>query len=121
MESLTDHQIRLLKVCDHVRWGEDSELDGFKYHLVRRAVGQKDPIVEYELKLAITHLEAKGGAYHAIEHPEEFESPPVGPERSPWMETYEVDLDRYLEAGEIDAPPVSGPGTYPQIVRASDR
>ena len=121
MEELTDYQIQLLKICDHVRWGENSELDGFKYHLVRRACGQKDAIVEFELKAAIAALEAAGGAQRAIDHPDEFPSPPIGSvERSPWMSTYEITPERYEAAGVVSTPPVTGTGTYPQIRRISD-
>ena len=104
-EEITDHQLRLLKVCDHVRWGEEYMLDGFKYHMLRRACGQKDPIVEFELKLAINHLKALGGSQFAIDNPDAIVSPDHGtPERSPWIETYRVTKERYDAIGAIDTP-----------------
>lgn len=104
MSQLTDHQIRLLKVIDHLRWGEDDQLDGFKFHLCRRAIGQKDPVIEFEYRLAVDHLNALGGSHRAIAHPEEFISPPAGSiGRSPWMESYDIDEDRYNAAGSVDS------------------
>ena len=103
MEVLTDHQLRLLKICDHVRWGENYLLDSFKYHMVRRACGQKDQIVEFELQLAVAHLAALGGSQYVIDNPDAIVSPEVGtPERSPWMETYRVTKERYDAIGQID-------------------
>lgn len=84
---LTDHQIKILKIVDHVRWGEEDDLDLYKYHLVRRAVGQKDVVIEFELQQAVDHAQAFQG--------QGFPTPPPGPERSPWIETWNVDLDRY--------------------------
>ena len=104
MDQLTDHQIRLLKVIDHLRWGEDDQLDGFKFHLCRRAIGQRDPIIEFEYKLAVEHLNELGGPDRAISHPEEFISPPFGTAaRSPWMDSYGIDLSRYEAAGSVDS------------------
>lgn len=107
MEQLTDHQIRLLKVVDHVRWGEHYRLDGFKYHMIRRAVGQKDPLIDFEFRLAVEELNRKGGADHATNHPEDpaWQSPDEGTrERSPWMTTFGITKQRYDEAGTIDSP-----------------
>ena len=80
-------------------------LDGFKYHMVRRAVGQKDPIIEFELKAAIAHMEALGGAQWCVENPDKLDPPELGTvERSPWRETYGITKQRYDEAGQVDTP-----------------
>ena len=97
MEEITDFQIKLLKVIDHVRWCEEEDLDGFRYHIIRRAVGQKDVIVELELKLAVEHMK--------IYQQNRFEVPPHGSvERSPWMESWDVSPERYHAAGTLLTP-----------------
>jgi len=95
MEPITDFQIRLLKIADHVRWSEEDQLDGFKYHLVRRQLGKQDPIIEEEFKMAVdARLDLV-----------DLESPPLGsPLRSPWMDTWDVDEERYHAAGAISTP-----------------
>ena len=95
MDKITDFQIRLLKICDHVRWSEEDQLDGFKYHLMRRAVGQQDVVIEEELKMAA----------EAMPHMVDFDSGPHGsPLRSPWMDTWNVTEEEYHAAGSVDSP-----------------
>ena len=80
MKPLTDHQIELLEIIDCVRWAEEDRLGPIEHHLIRRALGVGDPIIEFELKLAVDHelsYERKPPA-----------SPPPGPKRSPWMLEY---------------------------------
>ena len=103
--SLTDHQIRLLKVIDHVRWGEDENLDAFKYHMLRRAVGQKDEVLEFELDLAVQAYTAYATEQGLKIGDRLVGAPPIGsPERSPWMSSWDVTKDAYLAAGTIDTP-----------------
>ena len=95
MNKLTDFQIRLLKIADHVRWSEEEQLDAFKYHLVRRALGQQDHVVETEMRMAVEAMQAMEG----------MESPPIGsPMRSPWMLTWDVSEAEYHAAGAIKTP-----------------
>lgn len=82
----------LLKIIDHVRWDEPDELDAFKYHLVRRACGQKDLVIEFELKQAADHQQAFEG--------QGYPTPPPGARRSPWLETWDVPMDQYLDVEE---------------------
>ncbi|QNJ25946.1 hypothetical protein SynSYN20_01619 [Synechococcus sp. SYN20] len=84
---LTDHQVKLLKIIDHVRWDENDELDAFGYHQVRRAIGQGDFVIEFELKQAVDHQESFSG--------QGFPTPPPGEARSPWIDTWNVPLDQY--------------------------
>ena len=95
MEEITDFQIRLLKICDNVRWSEEEQLDGFKYHLIRRQVGKKDHILEEELKLAVDAMQS--GLLT------DLDTPPRGSsDRSPWMATWDISYERYMAAGEVD-------------------
>lgn len=87
-KELTDHQVKLLKIVDHVRWDEDEELDLYKYHLVRRAIGLEDHVIEFELKQAADHQQAFSGQGHP--------TPPPGARRSPWIETWNVPMEQYL-------------------------
>lgn len=89
---LTDHQLKLLRICDAIRWNEEASLTPYNYQLLRRALGQGDPIVSFEHRMACQHALA-----WEMEPPE---SPPVGPDRSPWLDTYEVEWWR-LEALEL--------------------
>lgn len=83
----------LLKIIDHVRWDEGDALDLYKYHLLRRAVGQKDHVIEFELKQAVDHQQAFQG--------QGVSSPPPGARRSPWLETWDVDMNQYLDVRDI--------------------
>ena len=76
---LTDHQIRLLKIVDEVRWGEEEKLDVYKYHLLRRALGERDNVIVFEMEQAVAFRQANRDIK---------EGPPPGPERSPWINTW---------------------------------
>ena len=107
--SITDHQIRLLKVIDHVRWGEEEHLDAFKYHLLRRAIGQKDEVLEFELEQAVNAYTAYATELGLKIGDRLVTSPPLGSsERSPWMGSWDISEDRYLAAGTIDSPIIEG-------------
>lgn len=99
MAELTDHQIRLLQIVDKVRWGEEEMLDGFQWHMVRRAIGIGDHVVEYELEQAVNFYQ-----HHNRKPPA---SPPPGARRSPWLETWDVEPWRLVEVREIDIPDLS--------------
>ncbi len=108
---LTDHQIRLLKVIDHVRWGEEEHLDAFKYHLLRRAIGQKDEVLEFELEQAVNAYTAYATARGLKLGDRLVDAPPAGSsERSPWMGSWEISEETYLAAGTIDSPSLEGVG-----------
>ncbi len=80
---LTDHQLRLLEIVDCVRWQEADRLGLYEYHLLRRALGEGDPVVTFELEQAVAWAQS---------HPEAPPSPPEGlPERSPWRRTWQGD------------------------------
>ena len=89
---LTDHQLKLLKICDAIRWGEEAALTPYNYHLCLRALGLGDPIITFEYRLACQHA-------IAYDH-QPPDSPPIGPERSPWLRTYDVEWWR-LDAIEL--------------------
>ena len=89
---LTDHHLKLLMICDAVRWGEEAAFTPYNYQLFRRALGMSDPIISFEARLAANHAEAYG-----LNPPP---SPPVGPERSPWLLTYDIEWWR-LEAIDL--------------------
>lgn len=76
---ITDHQIRLLKIVDCVRWGEEEKLDLYQYHLLRRAIGEQDPVVTFELEQA---------ASFRVANPEIRSGPEEPYERSPWIKTW---------------------------------
>lgn len=79
MQKLTPHQVRLLMIIDHVRWGEADQLDAYQYHLVRRAMGQNDVVITFEMEQAAKALEMHGPR----------PSPPMGSvARSPWIDTW---------------------------------
>lgn len=94
MREISDHQIKLLKICDAVRWNQVEYLHLYHYHLLRRAVGQKDPIVHFELTMATEFAQAWNN------------DPPPAPDepsrRSPWMELYGVEPWR-ADAIELEA------------------
>lgn len=76
---LTDHQRRLLLIVDQVRWGEPPTM--VEYLLVRRALGEGDAVITFELERAVDHYLLNRDAMP--------ESPPIGShERSPWMRTW---------------------------------
>ena len=86
---LTDHQIRLLMIVDKVRWSEEEGLDEYQYRLVQRALGTKDVTIEFEMKRAVEFRE-----WHRVRKIDYPSSPPPGPLRSPWMETWDVSRTR---------------------------
>ncbi|MGA0021028.1 hypothetical protein [Vulcanococcus sp.] len=82
---LTDHQIRLLKIVDSVRWGEADRLGEYEYVLIRRALGERDTVITFELEQAVAAMQARRAAGQL----EPSEAPPEGsPERSPWLDTW---------------------------------
>lgn len=91
---LTDHQLRLLRIVDSVRWGETPRLNEYNYHLLLRALGQRDPVISFEMTQAVSFLKS-----HDLKPPP---SPPPGPLRSPWIDTWDVPFWR-IEAVELDA------------------
>lgn len=107
---LTDHQIKILKIVDAVRWNDVEHLNAYNYHLLRRAVGLKDVVITFEMEQACAFVRA-----HNMNPPP---SPPPGPERSPWMETWDVPFWQ-VEAVELEPVDMdflrslvdSGPGT----------
>lgn len=76
---ITDHQIRLLKIIDCVRWGEEEKLDLYQYHLIRRAIGEQDLVVTFELEQAARFRQA---------NPDIRSGPEEPALRSPWIETW---------------------------------
>lgn len=96
MTELTDFQVRLLQIIDEVRWGEEEKLDGFKYHLVVRALGLGDHVIAFEIDQAVAHYQ-----HHNRNPPP---SPPPGALRSPWIETWDVEPWRLAEVYAIDLP-----------------
>lgn len=76
---LTDHQIRLLEIVDEVRWGEEEKLNDYKYHLLRRALGEGDNVIVFEMEQAVSFRQANRDIK---------EGPKQGAERSPWMKTW---------------------------------
>ena len=76
---LTDHQIRLLKIVDEVRWGEEEKLDIYKYHLLRRALGERDTVIVFEMEQAVAFRQT---------HPQIKEGPTNALARSPWIRTW---------------------------------
>lgn len=86
---LSQHQLKLLLICDCVRWNDEAAFTPYNYQLVRRALGQKDPIITFEYDMAVAHAVAWDN--------DPPPSPPPGPERSPWLITYDVewwDIDK---------------------------
>lgn len=82
---LTDHQIRLLRIVDAVRWAEQDSLGPYEYTLLRRALGENDTVVTFELEQAVAALQARRAAGVL----ESTTAPPQGsPGRSPWMDTW---------------------------------
>ena len=95
---LTDYQIKLLKIVDEYRWGEADKLDAYKYHLVRRALGEKDPVITFEMEMAARFVSFWGN------NPPR--SPKPGPLRSPWIKTWDVPFWR-TQLIETDSPDVT--------------
>lgn len=81
---LTDHQLRLLEIVDEVRWGEEEKLNDYKYHLLRRALGEGDGVIAFEMEQAVSFRKANR---------EISQGPDKGPDRSPWMKTWLEDPD----------------------------
>ena len=80
---LTPHQLKLLLICDCVRWNDEAAFTPYNWQLVRRALGQQDPIIQFEYDQAAAFVIAHGG--------DPPPSPPPGPERSPWLDTYDIE------------------------------
>lgn len=95
---LTDHQIKVLLICDAVRWGDLSMLTPYNYQLLVRAVAMGDPIINFEFNAAANHAIAWDN--------DPPPSPEAGPERSPWLETYDVEWWR-LDAIDMAEPDLS--------------
>ena len=76
---LTDHQLRLLEIIDEFRWGEEEKLNHYKYHLLRRAMGEGDGVIQFEMEQAVSFRQANR---------EIKQGPEPGPMRSPWMDTW---------------------------------
>ena len=87
-----------MKICDAIRWNESESFTPYNYHLLMRGVGIKDPIITFEARLAADFAFAHEG--------DPPPSPPVGPERSPWLATYDVEWWR-LDAISIESPDLS--------------
>ena len=94
MREITDHQIKLFKICDAVRWNQVQYLHRYHYHLIRRACGTGDALAWTELRLASDFATAWGN------------NPPPPPDdpyqRSPWMELYQIEPWR-ADAIQLDA------------------
>lgn len=95
---LTDHQLKLLKIIDCIRWNEPEFLGPYNHLLIQRAYGQGDPAVCFELQQAVEWIQA----WDRNPPP----SPEPGPQRSPWMETWDIEWWR-IEAIEIEEPDMS--------------
>ena len=85
---LTDLQLKCLLLCDAIRWGETEHLSPYNYHLIRRQLAMGDVVVTFEMNRAAEFCAAYGT------HPPE--SPPPGPLRSPWLNTYGITLEQVL-------------------------
>jgi len=90
---LTDHQLKLLKIIDCVRWGEEEGLGAYNLELLTRAYGNGDKLITFEWEQA-----AEWARAWDLKPPP---SPEPGPLRSPWMETWDVPFWR-VEAIELD-------------------
>ena len=88
MMELSDLQIKCLLICDCIRWGETEHLTPYNYHLMRRQMAFGDPIVHFEMNRASEFCMA-----YELKPPK---SPPPGPQRSPWLTTYGLDLHDVL-------------------------
>jgi len=78
---LTDHQIYLLKICDHVRWREEEGLTEIAYAQIRRALGENDAVIVFELEQA---------SYYGRAHNPQ-QAPKNKLARSPWVDTWARD------------------------------
>ena len=76
---LTDHQLRLLEIVDEVRWGEEEKLNDYKYHMLRRALGEGDGVITFEMEQAVSFRQANRNIK---------QGPEPGHLRSPWMNTW---------------------------------
>lgn len=83
---LTDQQIKCLLICDAIRWNQKEILGPYNYHLLRRQLALQDPVVQFEWEQA-----GNFALSYDLEPPE---MPPLGPQRSPWISTYQVPLER---------------------------
>lgn len=82
---LTEHQIRLLKIVDCVRWNEADKLGDYEYVLIRRALGEHDAVITFEMEQAVAAVRARraAGLLDSTTAPAEGT-----PERSPWLDTW---------------------------------
>lgn len=94
---LSEYQIRLLEIVDHVRWQEAEYLNPYEYVLIRRALGEGDKVIQFELEQAAAFVQA---------HPERPASPPPGPQRSPWMNTWLGDACDVTALPRLNKPPM---------------
>ncbi|MGB0873687.1 MAG: hypothetical protein ACPGSE_00390 [Synechococcus sp.] len=78
---LTDHQIALLQICDKIRWREEEKVDVWDFAQIRRALGDKDWVVLFEIEQA---------SFFGQAH-QPKQSPPPGRRRSPWIDTWLAD------------------------------
>ena len=86
-QALTDHEVKLLKCVDYVRWAENDKTNGYDYLMIQRAIQVSNHVIKFELKQAVNHMLAWNYKPPA--------SPPPGPERSPWMDTWDVPREQY--------------------------
>lgn len=85
---LTDHQIKCLLICDAIRWNQKELLGPYNYHLLRRTLAMRDPIVYFEWERASEFALA-----YEMNPPE---APADWYQRSPWLRTYKVPVERAL-------------------------
>lgn len=78
---LTDHQVMLLRICDHVRWREEDDLTPICLAQIRRALGEQDAVVTFEAE--------KASEYGRTHEPKE--APKNKLARSPWIDTWARD------------------------------
>lgn len=83
---LTDLQIKCLLICDAIRWNQTEILGPYNYHLLRRQLALQDPIINFEYERA--------GEFAISYEYDPPEMPPMGPQRSPWLKTYNVPMER---------------------------
>lgn len=76
---ITSHQKHLLELVEAVRYGEVEKLGAFEYHLLRRALGEGDVVVNFEMEQAVAFYKANPNATR-----------PDGVQPR-WVETWQVD------------------------------